>query len=77
VPFAAATWRVGGAGGGGGGIRTYVYTAVYRLRTESSTSWVFKFLLLQELSDEWSTIGQLLAGVATDAAANGRMVCPV
>jgi len=33
---------------------------------------VFKIPLLQELSNELSTIRKLLAGVATHAAANGR-----
>jgi len=52
------------------GIPVYIYTAVFRLRTGNSTSCVFKFPLLQELSDELSTIRKLLVGVATH-----RSVC--
>jgi len=42
----------------------------YRLRTGSFTSRVFTIPLLQELSNELSTIWKLLDGVATHAAAN-------
>jgi len=44
---------------------------MYRLRTGNSTSGKFQILLFQDLSNELSTIRNLLAGVATHAAANG------
>jgi len=70
-PWGDSLQSAGPPGGPHPGIFTaFVYTAVYRLTTGNSTSRVFAIPLLQELSNELSTIRKLLAGVATHAATN-------